>query len=172
MAGTLDASRMRKIADNISKTLGVEDDEGVLTDKFLDALAHAEERGSTHPVRADPRFPNVSQVRVFAPQAAGLASPTRHCRAEGGRGGESFRALRLGLWHASRRWPRPELGPAVPRAAHPLQPLRLGVRRATHNPLRVPSYAVHLLFFAVAALLVSPPASEMQKARCAQHVSE
>lgn len=65
MAGTLDVARMRRIADNISKTLGVKDEEGVLSDELLDALAHAEERGSTHAVRGDARFPNVSQVSVL-----------------------------------------------------------------------------------------------------------
>lgn len=58
----VDVKKLRQIANNLSATFGVEDDEGVLSDKFLDALAHAEERGTTHNVRADPRFPNVSQV--------------------------------------------------------------------------------------------------------------
>lgn len=58
----VDVKKLRQIANTLSATFGVEDDEGVLSDKFLDALAHAEERGTTHNVRADPRFPNVSQV--------------------------------------------------------------------------------------------------------------
>ncbi len=68
----VDAKKLRQIANTLSATLGVEDDEGVLSDKFLDALAHAEERGTTHNVRADPRFPNVSQV-------SGVGGPARLC---------------------------------------------------------------------------------------------
>jgi hypothetical protein len=79
MASTVSVAKLRKIADRLSNTLGVEDDEGVLSDQFLEVLASAEKKGSTHAVRGDPRFPNVSQVSGYDTKPPGSAPA--HCLA-------------------------------------------------------------------------------------------
>lgn len=55
------AEKLRVVADNISKQLGVEDSEGVLTDDAFALLAKAE-KFPTHSTKNDKRFPNISQT--------------------------------------------------------------------------------------------------------------